>query len=172
MAAPDNRVPRTYRKPSFIPAGYVDVLCALSIVGKVLFGDIWTGEEIADRSKDEALQRRDQAVQWLQQSAFAGKVSSKIITKGGTVHDLPKWVLAAETALQNFDTGTVRFADVSSLEPVMLEGYVLFHEQELRSASSTQGNAKEGDEGPPYRSPYVAARGRLYTVWRETSLRW
>ena len=151
MAAPVNRVPRTYRKPPFIPDGYVDVLGALSIVGKALFGDKWTGEEIDARSpaqrpaeaeeqhrrEDEARQRRDEAAQWLQQWAFARKGSSKVITKGGTVHDLPERVWGDENAWQIFDRGTAGFAELAGYDVVTFEGHVLFRERELRSALPT-----------------------------------
>ena len=167
MAAPDNRVPPTYRKPAFIPDGYVDVFGALSIVGKALFGDKWTGEEFAarrlaqrqaeaeeqHRREDEARQRWDQAAQWLKQRAYDRKVSSQVITKGGTFHDLPERVWAAENAWQIFDRGTAGFAEAAGYDYVTFEGHVLFRERELRSAlvgrhqSSQRGQQKAATRG-------------------------
>lgn len=110
------------------------MLGALSFVGKALFGDKWTGEETTDRREGEALQRRDQTVQWLRQRAYAGTISSKIITKGGTDHLLPKNVWAADTASQIFDSGWAGFAEFAGYVPISFEGYVLFSDPELKSA--------------------------------------
>ena len=188
MVAPVNRVPPTYRKRAFIPDGYVDVLGALSIVGKALFGDKWTGEEIDARSpaqrpaeaeeqhrrEDEARQRRDEAAQWLQQWAFARKGSSKVITKGGTVHDLPERVWGDENAWQIFDRGTAGFAELADYDVVTIEGHVLFLEQEVRDALSagaaplSSKNPCSADNEAPAKSHQSGEpKPKTIKVWKE-----
>lgn len=185
MATPDNNVPRTYRKPAFIPDGYIDVLGALPIVGKALFDDKWTGEEVTDRCKGEALQRRDQTVQWLRQSAYAGTISSKIITKFGTDHLLPKNVWAADTVSQIFNSGWAGFVEMAGYLPVNFEGHVLFCEREVTSALSTSTTtigaerkccgwlADKMRKGPPEKNKaeYLAEAKALFEIGSKAFLR-
>ena len=54
-----------------------------------------------------------------------------VITKGGTVHDLPERVWGDENAWQIFDRGTAGFAELAGYDVVTFEGHVLFREREL-----------------------------------------
>ena len=150
MPKPTTHTSRAYSEPHFIPDGYVDARGALSIAGEALFGNEWTGLEIIARKlkgwEPEARQRWEEAVEWVCQTCYAGKITPEVITARGSLWPVPQVLWGAKDALKIFDKGTARFAAGHSYSSPSIEGHVLFPEQELKDAltTSTTTIAAEG----------------------------